>query len=417
MARSSDIHDYQSRLDSVLRRLESEQLILDNKKAILRFKEQLEAEGISTGRIFKYVWTLRNISKWLGKPFKQATKEDIVKLVAKINLMKRADGKLLSVSTTHEYQVSLKRFYRFLYGMESGDYPQQVKWIKLTMRKRDQKLPEELLTEEEVQRMARLTDNSRDRALVLILYESGCRVSEILTLKVKHVQFDDYGARLIVEGKTGMRPVRIVGCEPELKQWMNDHPIRDSPEANLWIPMSDKNKFEDKSLTYVSVNHMLKRLAKRAGIKKRVHPHIFRHSRATHLANKLTEQELKKMFGWTQDSRVASTYVHLSMRDIDEKILQINGIKVEEGLKPKFTAKICPRCKTRNSAIAKFCSNCSFVLDAELAYKGQEATIDYQKNLSETFRRMAEHNPGFVKEFDKIWEEVKLEQISKKNDD
>ena len=114
MARNADIHDYESRLNSVLERLEEDKKIIKkNKEDILRFKEQLEAEGISSGRIFKYIWTLRNLSEWLRKPFEKATKEDVVKLVARVNSMKKNDGKSYSINTIHEYLVSLKRFYRF----------------------------------------------------------------------------------------------------------------------------------------------------------------------------------------------------------------------------------------------------------------------------------------------------------------
>ena len=55
-------------------------------------------------------------------------------------------------------------------------------------------LPEELLTEEEVKRLAEAAENPRDRDFILTLYESGCRVGELISLRLKHVQFDNYGA-------------------------------------------------------------------------------------------------------------------------------------------------------------------------------------------------------------------------------
>jgi len=106
----NDIHGYGKRLASVMERLESDKnLNKENKLDLLRFKKRLEAEGISDGRIFKYLWTLRNISTWLKKSFRKATKEDIVNVVSKIEKMD------YSTSTKHDYQVSLKRFYRFLF--------------------------------------------------------------------------------------------------------------------------------------------------------------------------------------------------------------------------------------------------------------------------------------------------------------
>jgi integrase len=413
-----DIHDYQGRLDSVIRRLEADKKVIkENKKDIFRFKEQLEAEGISKGRIFKYIWCLRNISGWLKKPFKQATKEDVVRVVAKIHEMKKKDGKPFSVNTIHEYLVSFKRFYPFLYNLEKGKYPKQVDWIKLTKKKRDQKLPEEILTEDEVKKIAEQSDNPRDRLLILLLFMTGCRASEIISLKLKHVAFDDYGAKLTVEGKTGMRVIRVVGCESELREWYNKHPFKDFPESYLFIPLGDKNRFEDKPISYTACSELVKRLSKRAGITKRIYLHLWRHSSATFYANKLTEQQLKAMFGWTADSRSASVYVHMSMRDLDDAILKINGINNERNIKPKLTTKICPRCKTKNSPISKFCSNCSYILDDEILRRQADDAKNYQGTISDTFKILERENPAFIEAFNDAWNRAKHDKFSKMEGD
>ncbi|WP_394344768.1 hypothetical protein [Salinigranum halophilum] len=54
-----------------------------------------------------------------------------------------------------------------------------------------------------------------------------------------------------------------------------------------------------------------------------MNPHHFRHSRATHLANWLTEAQLCEWFGWVQGSNVPARYVHLSGRDIDNAYLAL----------------------------------------------------------------------------------------------
>ena len=68
---------------------------------------------------------------------------------------------------------------------------------------------------------------------------------------------------------------------------------------------------------------VFKKIARKAGIEKKVYPHLFRHSRATQLARYLTEMEMKIFFGWSKNSNMPSVYVHLSGRDIDEKIIQL----------------------------------------------------------------------------------------------
>ena len=74
----------------------------------------------------------------------------------------------------------------------------------------------------------------------------------------------------------------------------------------------------------------LKKIAKKAKIKKRIHPHLFRHSRCTYMANYLTEAQMNLYFGWIQGSDMPSVYVHLSGRDVDDAVLKANGITAKE---------------------------------------------------------------------------------------
>ncbi len=141
----------------------------------------------------------------------------------------------------------------------------------------------------------------------------------------------------------------------------------------------------DKHMQYGTIRTFLEKLFKRAGIKKRFNPHIFRHSRATFLANFLTEAQLKVYFGWVQGSDIAGTYVHLSGRDTDHKILEINGMaeenkKKEQELKPK----ICPRCNSLNAYNSNYCSKCASILDTETAIKEQEKMMQQDKEIKFT---------------------------------
>jgi integrase len=101
----------------------------------------------------------------------------------------------------------LKKFFRWLRNSE--DYPEEVKWIKARVKNSNPKLPEELLTEDEIRRIVSAAENPRDKTLVLVLYETGCRIGELLSLRIKNIQFDEYGALLLLSGKTGQRRVRV----------------------------------------------------------------------------------------------------------------------------------------------------------------------------------------------------------------
>jgi len=87
---------------------------------------------------------------------------------------------------------------------------------------------------------------------------------------------------------------------------------------------------------------MLKTAARKAGINKRVHPHLLRHTRATHLAKVLTEDQMRVYFGWSRTNHIPARYVHLSGKDVDEALARYyEGGKREAG-------RICPRCGFRN---------------------------------------------------------------------
>jgi integrase/recombinase XerD len=86
-------------------------------------------------------------------------------------------------------------------------------------------------------------------------------------------------------------------------------------------------------------------ITKRAGIKKRVYNHLFRHTSATEKSEILTSAQMCEYFGWTQGSRMSQIYVHLSGRNMDDTLLKAYGITKENTPKEKDLAPAqCPRC-------------------------------------------------------------------------
>ena len=209
--------------------------------------------------------------------------------------------------TKHDFKTILKRYYKWLYGYKGKrNYPEIVAWISSKVKNENSRLPKEILTEEDVKQMSKVAYTTREKAFVLALYESGCRIGEFLPLKIKNLEFDKYGAILIVSGKTGDRRIRLIASVLSLQKWLEEHPDKLNPNAYLWVktPSEYNPKFVNKPLTYGFVCKLLKELAKKAGIKKKVNPHAFRHARATFLANKLTEAQMKEFFGWSKDSNM-----------------------------------------------------------------------------------------------------------------
>jgi integrase len=363
MRQTIDVHKQRQRYDRAIAILKEDPKILkSNQRTILKFAFELQAEGIKIVRITKYIYLLRHIAKLLREEFEGANENDIKRITAEINKSDYSDW------TKSDYRVAIKRFYRWLRKLPNHQNPPETAWLTIGTSN-GHVLPEELLDENEILKLAGACENSRDRALVLTLAESGCRIAEVLTLRCKHVMFDRNGAVLIVTGKTGDRRVRIIAAAPALSEWIKNHPLPD-PDAPLWVNIGVTN--HDDPLLYPAVRQLLKRLAKKAGIQKRIYPHLFRHSRATFLSSHFTEAQLESYLGWLPGSKMSRIYVHLSGRDTDGPLLAMHGLSKDHEPELKLKTTQCPRCEYRNEPTAKFCGKCAMPLGIEAALKIEE---------------------------------------------
>lgn len=201
-------NNYQlKRLQAELRKLEKrDDLSSIHKEKIYKFLELINALGRSPATKRNIVWALTILGKILGKPFEEANYEDIVKVVGTI------EEKYQSRKSKKALKSTLKRFYQWL--RQSQDYPPEVAWVKLDYGADNitKVKPEDLLTDEEVEALANV-------ALIYMLRESGCRVGELLNLKIKNIKFDNKGVILhIPESKTGRRLYVWGAIDAKLKE-------------------------------------------------------------------------------------------------------------------------------------------------------------------------------------------------------
>jgi hypothetical protein len=221
---------------------------------------------------------------------------------------------------------------------------------------------------ENIKDLLAVCETQRDRALVMLFWDSGARVSEILDSNIGDVRFDQYGAVVSVSGKTGRRNIRLVNAVPDLQQWINIHPMKNDPAAPLFVTSVKRGHPTVSRLTVRRVQNIFSRLGDLAGCSKDCNPHAFRHGRLTTRGKQLTESELREYAGWSKGSSMAAVYVHLSSRDIDDKILATEGIKqTPEDLQNGNAMKMieCPRCKRKNPPDAMYCFVCSMALNDE----------------------------------------------------
>ena len=253
---------------------------------------------------------------------------------------------------------AVKVFLKFL-----GRYDERFKHMyeELKLPRRDCKLPE-VLTEEEVDRLISAGRTLEERAFMAVLYETGARLFEVLNLRRQDVVESDYGFEVVIrDSKSLPRNVLVIKYAWLLKLW-----LRHCQGERLF------------SFSERKAENIVRAAAERAGIGKRVTPHILRHSRATHMIGKriLSESEAMLWFGWRTRSML-DRYVHLTMRSVHEKVLSYYGREAE---RPQPI--VCKTCFQVNEPGASYCVRCGAPLGEEAEERAREA-VSLQAQLLE----------------------------------
>ena len=353
--------DSKPRFERLLERVLSDKKLSSNSRSLIREHiAYLQAQGRDTKTLIKHLYCLKVFVDFAeGKmDFKALTRKDIEKIIAKLE---SSDYK---PESKRNVKAVVKGFWKHAFGQDEF-YPEPIRWIKTTTRRKDKLMPEGILSEEDIMKLLDAANNVRDKAIIATLFDSGIRVGELLSMKRKDVDLEGNPAHIVVNGKTGPRRIPILFSVPYLATYLNEQKLR-KPGEYLWNVVGSWAGLTQRA-DYSAIRMMLQRVAKRAGIDKRVNPHSFRHARATDYASRLSDQQLKMLFGWVGGSRMAETYVHLSGKDIDNSVLEANGYKPVEMQAPKLKVQLCPRCHLANEPTAQYCSRCGSPLSIDVA--------------------------------------------------
>ena len=350
--------------------------VLENFEHYLRTTPDRNGRIRSEGAIRVYLLYIRNLAEFLRvegrKDFKDVDAETLKRFVMEYKSKKSriAKGKkFVVVEVPIQWQArntiirSLSVFYRWLNNDEEPNYLKPLKKLitKPTLEERTRiKKPSDILTPQEVLKMIKACDfeNSpfaakRDKAIISVLYEGGLRLGEIVNAKIGDLAKTDYGFMLTVKGKTGTRTIPLIDSQVYLTEWLKIHP---DPE-NLNAPLFTKAFKPNEPLTPCSVYFMVKKLANRAKLGKKIFPHLFRHTRTTHLLRTLSEQTVKRFMGWTKNSNMIQVYSHISGQDVEDELLKIYGIKPQQEPSIALHRK-CQACGKVNPPENVVCDSC-----------------------------------------------------------
>ncbi|WP_292466875.1 tyrosine-type recombinase/integrase [Methanolobus sp.] len=358
------------------------------------YRKNIKKFSVKT--LYNDVIELRRLAVFNGKPFDEMTKRDIQSYVASRNNLKALTvNSILSVILT---------FFKYLY--DTDEKPDCVKWITFN-RVQEEIKPDDVLTTQEIDSMIAHCKNDRDKTIIAMLYDTGCRIGEL----IEHSHFGDIkqdkrGYYIRVNGKTGERRIRLKDSIPYVINYINNHPTK-NPESPLF--MTHNGRISNKHVSTIIIQ-----VAKKTGIEKRVHPHLLRHSKVTHISPLLSDQILKKQFGWTKSSRMVEKYVHISEEAHDLEICKAYGIDVpsEEIEKHELATINCSVCGIINPFSNHVCFNCRRELHVD--EQQQYVEEDYEGKMIEIMQKWLEEGKfGLV---EKMANRKKMKQLDDEPD-
>ena len=318
-----------------------------------------EPENILLSELAKrnYAMCVFTLLEYTGKRLDEIDQDDVKDYLR----ARREEG--ASTKTLEVVFSILRKFLRYL-GVELR--------FRLRMGKKEKFVvdPSTFLTNEEFEKLLSALGTTRDKALIMLLRETGIRIGEALSLDVRDVEMTErYGRLHIRYSKTAERYVEFVKSIPYLKAWLSVHPDP-KPDSPLFVTLRGRPT----RLTYNGFRMVLIRALKRAKLKKRVHAHLFRHQVATELLSteRLPEEAVRVYMGWKHGSRMVSRYSHVTSEKANELVMKARyGIGEEKREEPKGY-KECPRCGRMVPVDSKYCNYCGLVLDREELMRERE---------------------------------------------
>lgn len=237
-------------------------------KEVEDMARDLAMKGYAQSTQKRYLETARQLIARFGRPASELGRDELRQYVEEL----QERGK--SASWVNNKLAAIRFLYRRTLGKA-----ELVSFI--SFRRRHSPLPV-VLSLEEVNSLLRAIRTPRYQAIAMVMYGSGLRIQEALVLEVGDID----GARGVIRVRHGKGDkAREAKLSPSLYQWLRDYWLHEQPRAPYLFASNKTGKLPQPD----TVREALGKAAKAAWIKKRVTPHVLRHSFATHLLEQGTD--------------------------------------------------------------------------------------------------------------------------------
>ncbi len=282
------------------------------------------ARGLARATVVQYAFSLQEIFlPWCAT----AEMSDAAQLTQRVldrytsHLLESGgrSGVTLSRHTSHTYIRHVRQFLNWAKkeGETTGSAQPQLPRIPKRVLA--------VLSREEIDQLEGAAQTERDKLIVRVLADTGIRVGELCGLRIENITRHERGALLKVRGKGDKE--RLVPLRPELARRVERHTKyrpADADGDHLFLSRRRGRDGQYDVITPSGVAQLLRGLAERAGIRKRVHPHLLRHSFATEaLRRGMNPIQLAQILGHSGLRMIDSVYSHLTATDAYDAMMRM----------------------------------------------------------------------------------------------
>ncbi len=267
----------------------------ENKEIIRGYVSYLRGKRYSESTIKTYFTFIADFFDFVNLiPLERLSNRDVELFIEKVFIPRN-----YSISTHRQFISALKLFVVF--------YPViRIDNLILHRPKKSRLLPT-ILSNEEIISILRCTKNLKHRAIIAMIYSAGLRISELLNLKLNHI--DIQRRQIMVKDSKGRKDRNVIlaqSCIPLILNYL------DTYKPNLYFTEGKPSE----KYSAESVRAFLKRSCKIAKITKSVTPHTLRHSYATHLLeNGIDLRYIQELLGHSKPE-TTMIYTHVSKKDL-----------------------------------------------------------------------------------------------------